>query len=98
MDAPTAAATRLARRVRLSEAADARIVSSGACRRPMVSASDVVPSSVKLATAAARHTWNSVFGPSEVARLANAQVHQARDAVLHHLSAPTCLGERRTDL
>jgi hypothetical protein len=38
------------------------------------------------------------LGPSEVARLANAQLHQACDAVLHHLSAPACLGERRSAL
>src|SRR3977135_1493594 len=38
------------------------------------------------------------LGPPEVARLANAQLHQACYAVLHHLASPSCVIKRRTGL
>ena len=52
-------------------------------------APEVAAISVRLATAAARHTWKQPLGASEVARLANAEFRQARDPMLHHLTPPS---------
>jgi hypothetical protein len=61
------------------------------------SAVDIVASSVRLATAADRHSWRSL-GTADVACPPNTQLHQACNAVLHHLASPSSFVEGRSGL
>ena len=48
---------------------------------------------VRLATVAARYSWNRVFGTAGVAGLADSQLDQPRQPVLHHHAALPVLGK-----